>query len=104
MCEILFTMVEKLEIVVAVSFVIGLLVELFPGFSELEEYKRALIAAGISVVLPVGAFLIGAVQSCWAMNWDSALPFVVAGLAAAVAALGGEKAVGGKRSFSARNK
>jgi len=104
MCEILGMMVDKLEVIVAVAFVFGLLVEWFPKLKEWEAYKKALLGAGISIVVPVGAFLIGSVQGCWPLIWDSALPFVIAGLAAAVASLGGEKAVESKRSYSARAK
>ena len=104
MCEILLTMTEKIEVVMAVAFALGLLIELFPKLAEWEAYKKALLGAGISIVVPVGAFLIGSVQGCWPLIWDSALPFVIAGLAAAVASLGGEKTVESKRSYSARTK
>jgi len=104
MCEILFTMTEKPEVVMAVAFVLGLLIAWFPKWNEWEAYKKALLGAGISIVVPVGAFFVGAVQGCWPLVWDSALPFVIAGLLAAAAALGGEKAVESKRSYSARAK
>jgi len=104
MCEILLTMTEKIEVVMAVAFVIGLLIAWFPKLAGWEAYKKALLGAGISIVVPVGAFFIGVVQGCWPLVWDSALPFMIAGLLAAVAALGGEKAVESKRSYSARTK
>ena len=104
MCDILVKLTERTEIMVAVAFVFGLLLEYFPKLKNLEVYQRDLIAAGLAIVLPVGAFLLGAIQSCWVMTWEAAIPFVVAGLASMVAALGGERAASSQKCYRVRNK
>jgi len=104
MCDILIKMTERPEIMAAVAFVIGLLLEYFPKLTNLEVYQRDLIAAGLAIVLPAGAFLLGGIQSCWLLTWESATPFVVAGLASAAAALGGERIAGSQKCYQVRNK
>jgi len=105
MCDMLSVLMDKVEILVAVAFVMGLFLEYFPRLKDLEVYQRDLIAAGLAIVLPVGAFLLGAVQSCWGFTWEAATPFVVAGLAAMVAALGGERVVNSRKCYtSIKNK
>jgi len=103
MCEILVGMTDKAEILVAGAFVLGLLLEYFPKLKDLEVYQRDLIVAGLAIVLPVGAFLLGAIQSCWLLTWEAALPFVLAGLASMVAALGGERVTSSQRCYKVRN-
>ena len=93
MCEILFNMTKKPEIIAAVAFVLGLFLQYFPKLKDMEPYGRDLVAAVISLALPAVAFFLGAVQTCWEGTWEAAIPFVVAGLAAAAGALAGERAV-----------
>lgn len=104
MCDILIKLTERAEIMVAVAFVLGLFLEYFPKLKDLEVYQRDLVAAGLAIVLPVGAFLLGAVQSCWLLTWEAALPFVLAGLASMVAALGGERVTSSRKCYQVRNK
>lgn len=103
MCEILVKLTEQAEIMIAIAFVLGLLLEYFPKLKDLEVYQRDLIAAGLAIVLPVGAFLLGVVQSCWLLTWEAALPFVLAGLVSMVAALGGERVASSQKCYKVRN-
>ena len=102
MCELLAKMADLNEVLVAVAFVIGALLEYFPVLGQWEMWKKALLDAGIGLILPLGAFFIGVAQACWAMTWGSAEPFVLAGLMAAIAALGGNLTVKGVRAARAK--
>jgi len=104
MCDLFVKLTEQKEIMVAAAFVLGLLLEYFPKLKDWEVYQRDLIVAGLAIVLPVGAFLLGAVQGCWLLTWDAALPFVLAGLTSMVAALGGERVTSSQKDFRVRNK
>jgi len=92
MCDLFVKLTEQKEIMVAAAFVLGLLLEYFPKLKDWEVYQRDLIVAGLAIVLPVGAFLLGA------------LPFVLAGLTSMVAALGGERVTSSQKDFRVRNK
>jgi len=104
MCEMLIKLTSKPEILIAVAFVMGLLLEYFPKLKDWEIYVRDLLAAGLAFVLPVGAFFLGAAQNCWGLTWEAATPFVLAGLAAVIAALGGERVANSQKCYSVRNK
>lgn len=103
MCDILIGLTDKTEILVVVAFILGLLLEYFPKLKDLKVYQRDLIAAGVAIVLPVSAFLLGSVQNCWVMTWEAALPFVLAGLASMAAALGGERVANSQKCYRVRN-
>ena len=84
MCELLVKVVDQKELLALITFVVGLLLEYFPA---LGTWKKGLLDAVVGFTLPTLAFFVGVAQACWLLTWDAAVPFVLAGLLAAGAAL-----------------
>ncbi len=98
MCELFLKMTDQIQVLLAVTFVAGVLLEYFPTWGELPVVKKGLMDALIGLVLPVLGFSIGALQTCWPFTFEAATPFIIAAGWAFLAAIGGNVATKGTRA------
>lgn len=101
-CDYFSKLAVDTELFTVLAFIWGIVQEYFTIISQWTKLQRALLQAGIALVLPLAGYFLGYFLGCWPVTWDTVAPYIIVAVKVAAAVLGGSATTVAGRSVATK--